>query len=255
MLKRKERIRSTVGFNGMMIYTPNQEQVCIAYASNEDLYSIRNEPAIFWRGREELFHLKKFDKYSPKEIRNTIMRITVEGLLIILIQRFLNNTTLFSIRTVIGINLLLYAVFYILELSIFKGIHRRKSERGRALLKWRGALNMAINAFEKHGRVPTLEEVNSSSKYRANPDYFMEPHEMVSISFIFIAISFFMPTITIQIISIPILICIAISAYKTSLFGVLRLTYVLAPDLYEKRMARDLVEYWHSISHKDSPNT
>lgn len=253
MVKKRNEIRSTVGSRGMMIYTPDQSQVCIACDLNGDSYNIRNEPAYLWEGREELFHITYEENYLPRESIGLIIRLLVEFMAVGFLGPILRVTKIFSERQSIGIVLLAYGLIYILEFSIFRGLQRRKSERGRMLLRLRGALNKAINAFEKKGKEPTLEDVKKASIFRADRDRYLQPHELAGIFLVFAAISFFMPTVILQIISIPILVFIMIMAYKTSLFGVLRLTYVAPPNQYELKMAQNLVEFWYSVSYKDSP--
>ena len=253
MIKKKNEIRSAIGNRGMMIYTPDQTQVCIAYDLNGDSYSIRNEPAEFWKAREELFHINYHDKYTPKEIRNLIIRLIVEFMTAGFLPTILREMSNLLPRQIVGISFFSYALIYILEFSIFKGLKRRKSERGRMLLRWRGALNKAINAFEKNGRVPTFDEVEKASMYRSDRYCHIDSYEISGILFTFASISFFMPTVRLQIMSIPILIFITILACKTSLFGVLRLTYVAPPEPYELKIACNLVDFWFSVSYKDSP--
>lgn len=253
-MKRKSEVRSAIGRSGMMIYTPNQREACIAYENGESSYTIRNESAFFWSGREELFHITYCNDYTKKEERNFLLRIAIE-LIIIYILPFLlvDSIANLSIRTRIGIQLLLISFFYILEFSILKGFHRRKFEEGKKMAKMRGALNKAINAFEKINKVPTLEEIRKASIYRMNPNYHLLPQEIASVIFIFTAISFFMPTVTIQIITIPVLIWLMLLGLKTSLFGILTLSYTMAPETYELEMASDLIAFWFSVSYKDSP--
>ena len=66
-MRRKKMIRSSVVPAGMLIYTPDQKQVCIAHNVNGNHYTLRNEPAFFWDGQEELFRLTYFDEYTRRE--------------------------------------------------------------------------------------------------------------------------------------------------------------------------------------------
>lgn len=251
-MKKKTQIRSCVGPTGMLIYTPDQEQVCIAYDVNGNQFTLRNEPAFCWYGKEELFKLKYFDEYSEKETIFVVIRFIIEFFGASFLPLFLKSYI--SIRQVIGLYFFLFATIYILEFSILKGIQRRKSKKGRALLRWQGALNKAINAFEKNEEL-SFEDVKKASIYRKYKDCFMEPYEIVGVLFFFVSISFFMPTILLQLISIPVLISLTITAYQTSFFGILKLTYVAEPEEYEMRMAHSLIEFWKSVSYSNAPIT
>lgn len=116
----------------------------------------------------------------------------------------------------------------------------------------RGALNKALNAFEKKGDVPTFEEIKAASLYRGDRDRFLEPYEILGIICLMVSISFFSPTLWIQIVSIPFVLVLTWIAYKTSIFGVMKLTSVVEPEDYEMKMAGDLVYFWYTISFKDS---
>lgn len=252
MMGKKEQIRSTVGIEGMMIYTLDRQQVCIAYDVDGRSYLLRNEPAGLWIGREELFHMTYHGDDTLNGIRSLFARMLAYALVLTTMPWLLNLFNLPS-RQKAGIQLLMMSFIYIFEFSILKGIHQRNSERGRRSLRLRAALNMALNAFEQKGEVPTLQEMKKASIYRGNPDYHMKEYEMVAILFTFCSIWLFLPTTLMQIVSIPILIYGLIKAFRTSLFGLLKITYVMAPNSYEMEMACDLIEFWFSISCKDSP--
>ncbi len=250
-MKGKGKIRSVVGYKGMIIYTPDQKQVCIAYDKDGNSYNIRNEPSFLWYGKEELFYLTYIEERTPKESRNLFIRLILEFLVIGFLPYLLSMLNIFTFlkpRQIMGMQMALCAIVFIIEFSIWKGIKKRKSENEKVLLKWRGALNMAINSFEKQGKPPTLEEAKKSSIYRADRNYNMHPNEIVGIIFVFLSISFFMPTVLIQLITLPVLILVAKMAFSTSLFGIMSLTNVLFPELYELKMACDLVEFWYEIS-------
>lgn len=244
-------IRSSVGPTGMLIYTPDQKQVCIAYDVKGNHYTLRNEPAFFWDGREELFRLKYFDEYTMKESIFLFVRLIVEFMVAGFLPYFLQNHV--PTRQLIGLTSFLFSMIYIFEFAILKGFQRRKSKKGLALLRWQGALNKAINAFEKTHKSPSLKEVQKASIYRKYKDDYEEPNEVVGVLFFFISVSFFMPTVLLQIISLPILILLALYAYRTSFFGILRCTYVIEPDLYEMQMARDLIDFWLEVSNSNTP--
>ena len=55
-MKNTRSIRSGVGHNGMLLYTPDRKQVCIAYDSTGDSYTVRNEPATLWQIKEDNYH-------------------------------------------------------------------------------------------------------------------------------------------------------------------------------------------------------
>ena len=248
-MKRKNQIRSCVGPSGMLIYTPDQMQVCIAYDVNGSRFTLRNEPAYCWSGKEELFKLTYFDEHTKKETIFLVIRFFIEFFGVSFLPIFLKQYL--PVRQIIGLHFFLFATIYIFEFSILKGMQRRKSEKGRALLRWQGALNKAINAFEKKNEL-SFEEIKKASKYRDYKDIYMEPYEIAGIFFFFVSISFFMPTILLQFMSIPILVILAINAYKTSFFGILRCTYVAEPEEYELKMAHSLIEFWNSVSNSNT---
>ena len=250
-MRRKKMIRSSVGPTGMLIYTPDQKQVCIAYNVNGNHYTLRNEPAFFWDGQEELFRLTYFDEYTRKESIFLFVRLIIEFMVVGFLPYFLQNHI--STRQLIGLTFFLFSMIYIFEFAILKGIQRRKSKKGLALLRWQGALNKAINAYEKTQKAPSLKEVQNASIYRKYKDDYEEPNEVAGVIFFFISVSFFMPTVLLQIISIPILIYLTLYAYKTSFFGILRCTYAIEPPLYEMQMACDLIDFWLTISNSNTP--
>lgn len=242
-------IRSDVGYHGMMLYSPDQEQVCIAYDVNGDTYTLRAESAFFWKGKEDCFHYNSYhENYNDKESTYLLVRLMSEGLIPIIILCICNYLNLLTPYLSTGIYFFLISFGYILEYSILKGLKRRKSMKGIFLLRWRGALNMALNAFEKKNYPPTLEEIKKCSIYRINRDYHLSPDEVCALLFLFFSILFFMPNKLALIVAIPILIFLFLLAYKTALFGLLRLTYVATPNVYELKMARDLIEFWYSVS-------
>lgn len=249
-MRKKSQIRSSVGPTGMLIYTPDEQQVCIAYDVNGSRYTLRNEPAFLWSGKEEIFRLSYFDNYTEKEAIFLSIRLLVEFLGVSFLPQFLKDYV--PIRQIIGLYFFLFAAIYIVEFAILRGRQRRKSERGRALLRWQGALNKAINAFEKKHELPSFEEIQKASKYRGYKDSYMEPHEIVGVLFFFVSISFFMPTVFWQLVSIPVLVLLTISAYRTSFFGILRCTYVAEPEIYESQMAHSLIEFWESVSNSNT---
>lgn len=65
----------------------------------------------------------------------------------------------------------MFATIYIFEFSILKGMQRRNSEKGKALLRWQGALNKAIDVFEKKTEL-SFEEIKKASKYRDYKDIY-----------------------------------------------------------------------------------
>lgn len=245
-------IRSGVGYNGMLLYTPDKKQVCIAYDVTGTSYTVRNEPATSWQIKEDFFHDNYHDSYTRKEFNFLLVRLTLEILIPVIFLVVCNRMNLLPFRSRIGIYLLLVSLGYILEYSIIRGLKRKQTKKGNMIMKWRGALNMALNAFDKKQSPPTLEEIQKCYIYRINPEYGLSPGEISSIFFMFLSILCFIPTLTIQLISIPILFCIFVLAYKTALFGVLRLTFVTTPDLYEIKMARDLIAFWYSVSYKNN---
>ena len=250
LLKRNEirSIRSDVGYNGMILYTPDQEQVCIAYDANGDTYTLRNEPAIFWKEKEDSFHYSYYEN-NKKEATYLLIRVILEFIAPIIIVGICTSFNLLTPSLRAGIYFFLFSFGSILENSILIGLKRRKSMKGIFLLKWRGALNMALNAFEKKHYPPTLDEIKKYSIYRINRDYHINPGEILALFFLFLAMAFFMPSKLALIVAIPILIFLFWLSYKTALFGVLRLTYVATPDVYELKMARDLIEFWYSVSY------
>lgn len=250
--KNTRSIRSRVGHNGMLLYTPDEKQVCIAYDSTGDSYTVRNEPATLWQIKEDNYHDSYLDSYTKKEFNFLLVRLILEIFIPIVFISICNKMNILPVRSRAGIYLLLFSLGFILEYSIIKGLKRRKTEKGRRIMKWRGALNMTLNAFDKKEIPPTLEEIQKCSIYRVNTEYHLSPGEIVAIFFLFLAISCFMPTLTIQLVSIPILFGIFIFAYQTALFGVLRLTFVTTPDLYELKMARDLIDFWYLVSYKNN---
>lgn len=251
MLNLKKEIRSTVGPRGMMIYTPDQSEVCIAYEMSGSSYTLKNEPAYLWEGREELFHLRNFEEYSGKEALILTVRFAIELFIATFLPGVLSNAVQLRTRTTIGLSFLLYSLVYIFEFSIMRGLKKQKSEKGKSIMRWRGALNKSINAFEKKKDLPTVDEIKSANLYRSDKDRYMEPCEISGIFFLMIAVSFFMPTLIIQLISIPLIICFTILVYKTSMFGLMRITHVLEPGDYEIQMASDLICFWYTISYKD----
>lgn len=255
LFKRNEMrsLRSEVGYNGMMLYTLDQEQVCIAYNVNGENYTLRNEPAIYWKIKEDNFHCNYSDNYSKKELTFLIIRVILEIGIPTIILNICSYLNLLTPHTRGSLFFFLLSLGYILECSIFKGLKRRKSIQGKFLLSWRGALNMALNALEKKNYPPTLEEIKKCSIYRINKDYHLSPNEISSIFFLFLSIALLMPTGLSLIISIPILIFLFCLAYKTALFGLLRLTFVVTPDLCELKMAKDLIDFWYSVSYKKTP--
>lgn len=50
-------------------------------------------------------------------------------------------------------------------------MQRRNSEKGKALLRWQGALNKAIDVFEKKTEL-SFEEIKKASKYRDYKDIY-----------------------------------------------------------------------------------
>lgn len=247
----KRSIRSEVGYNGMMLYTPDQEQVCIAYDdANGDTYTLRNEPAIFWKEKADSFHYRCYEIYNyNKEATYLLIRVILEfwvPFIIVGICTYLNLLTPYFRA---GIYFFLFSFGSILENSILIGLKRRKSMKGIFLLKYRGALNMALNAFEKKHYPPSLEEIKKYSIFRININYHLYPGEILALFFLFLSMAFFMPSKFALIVVIPILVFLFLLACKTALFGVLRLTYVATPDVYELKMARDLIEFWYSVSY------
>lgn len=251
----KEKIRSTVGARGMMIYTPDQSQVCIAYDVDGDKYTVKNEPACLWETKEELFHAFLFDEYTTKETIFIFIRLSLEILFATFLPMVLKNFFDLPVKYYIGFYFSFYSFIYLLEFSILSGLHRRKSRRGQDILRWRGALNKAINAFEHYHRPPQQDEIKRASIYRHDKDRYMKPHEVSGVFFAFLSVPFFMPNIALSIISIPIVILIAIMAYQTSFFGLLKLTSVAEPTKYEIQMAETLIDYWYSISYKNTLQT
>ena len=248
----KEKIRSTVGVHGMMIYTPDQSQVCIAYDKNGDGYTIKNEPACLWEGKEEIFHSFCSDSYVESGMLSTLIRLTCEIMFALFFPMILRNFFDVPIRICIGFYFFTYSFIYLFEFSILNGLYKRKTEIGQAILRWQGALNKAINAFEEHHRPPLQKEIEQANIYRHDKDRYMKPHESVGILFAFLSVPFFMPTITLSVISIPVAIFLTILAYQTSFFGLLKLTSVAKPTKHELQMAESLMEYWFSISYKNT---
>lgn len=248
----KERIRSSVGTRGMMIYTPDQSQVCIAYDINGDNYTIKNEPACLWEGKEELFHAFLYEEYTTKETICIFVRLALEILFATFLPIILKHFFDIPARLYIGFYFSFYSFIYLLEFSILAGLHRRKTKAGQSLLRWRGALNKAINAFEKYHRPPLKHEIERASIYRHDKDRYMKPHEISGVFFAFLSVPFFMPTIALSIISVPILILLIIVAYQTSFFGLLKLTSVAEPTEYEIQMSENLMDYWFSLSYKNT---
>ena len=245
-MTKKEMIRSGVGPNGMLVYLPKKEEVGVVYDRDGDSYKITIQPSWMWTGREELFNALYFDEMSKKDNVILVIRIILEVTGISIFPVIIKQFYVASFRQSLGISLLTIALFYFLEFCFFTGLRRKKSHRGRRLLKYRGALNKALNAMEKYNTIPTIEQIKKASKYRANPDYNMTPHQIIVILFVVSGLSFMMPSLLIQLASIPIFILFTIQAFKTSLFGLLHLTYVAEPEEYEMKMARDLLDFCFS---------
>lgn len=245
----KEEIRSSVFVRGMILYTPDQGEACVALEKDDSSFKIKNEPSVLWKGKEDLFDFMYYDTYSQKEAIFLILRLIIEFFGASFFPVFAQKYTMLSVSSIIGGTLLLYSMIYIFEFSIMKGIHRSKNSRGKRLLQKRAALNMVINAFEEYHRIPSKEEIQRASMYRADKDYHMQPHEFVGILFTFASIPFFMPNIIIAMVSVPIIIILIILAYKTSFFGLLKLTSVAIPEKYDLDMAESLIEFWYQLSY------
>lgn len=245
----KEEIRSSVTLGGMILYTPDQSEACVALETNGDGFKVKNEPAVLWTGKEEMFNLMYYDTYSEKEAIFLILRLIVEFFSASFFPLLAQKYTTLSAPVIIGITILLYSMVYIFEFSIMKGIHRRKTSRGKKLSQRRAALNMTLNAFEEYHRIPSKEEIQRASMYRADKDHNMGSHESVGILFAFASIPFFMPNIFMAMVSIPIIIILMIYAYKTSFFGLLKLTSVAIPEKYDLDMAEQLVTFWYQLSY------
>ena len=112
----KEKIRSTVGVHGMMIYTPDQSQVCIAYDKNGDGYTIKNEPACLWEGKEEIFHSFCSDSYVERGMLSTLIRLTCEIMFALFFPMILRNFFDVPIRICIGFYFFTYSFLYLFEL-------------------------------------------------------------------------------------------------------------------------------------------
>lgn len=250
----KKRIRSGVGSKGMMLFTLDQKEACIAYDIDGTSYSLRNEPAIFWDYREEAYELTHIDYSESKEERKVLIRIVLEGFLIVCLQTILEETKIVSAFYGAGIGILLWGIFFILEFNIFKCIQRKKTPQGIRMAKYRGALNKALNAMEKNGfKALSLEKVKKASLYRKDRIYISTPQELLGIFFLFLSVWLFIPSNTLMIASIPFFIIMLVWAYKTSLFGVLTLASVAEPDEYEIKMAYELVKFWYDVSYSELP--
>lgn len=252
MLNLKREIRYAVGPYGMIVYTPDKSQACIAYDVDGSNYILKNEPAILWKGREELFYLRNFEEYTPKEGIFLFIRMLLSMFAVSIFQTILKKYTTLSLQNVAGLSYLGYALIYLFEFSIMVGFKRRKSERGRRLMRLKGALNKAINAFEKKQAPPTIEEIKKASLYKSERDHHMKPNEIAGLVLIGVAIFMFIPTTKLQIILLPMVIIIEMVLYKTSIFGLLRVTQVLEPTEYEIIIATSLIEFWYEISYKNA---
>lgn len=250
----KKTIRSTAGRKGMMLFTLDQKEVCIAYDIDGENYTLRNEPAIFWKNREEAYEVIHMDYCEPKKARKKLIRIILEVIFLGCLPAILTKMRIVSPFYCAGICFLLWGIFYLLEFNILKDVQRKKTPQGMQKAKYRGALNKALNSMEKTGiNSLTLEQVKKASLYRKDRNYNLKPEEIDGIFFLFLSVWCFMPSVTLRIASIPVLIIMMIWAYKTSLFGLLTLTSVAKPDEYEIKMAYELVKFWHDISYSELP--
>lgn len=244
-----KKIRSVTGPQGMMIYTPDGKQACIADKITGTSYTLRTEPSYFWYDQEELFNITYLDHFTKKQTIALIVRLSVEMIAALCIPMVLKS--MLTNRQSTALYLLLISISYILEFSIFRGMRRSRTIKGRNTYAMRGALNKALNAYEKKGRA-TVEYAKKCSIYRQNAT-FLEPHEASAVILLFVSISFLMPNFTIQLVLIPLWIGLIVLGCKTSLFGLLRVTSVVQPSEYELKIACELVEFWHTISYSKAP--
>lgn len=247
MLFRKSKIRSLksgVGYNGMFLYTPNQRNVCIASIKGDD-YTIRSESQNSWVIKEDYFMYDS--SYTNQVSKLQLFRVIFEFMVPVIFLIISTFMDLLDLRMRTGIYFLLIDLGYILEYLIIKRLSKKKSLH----LKLRRALNMALNAFEKKNSPPSLEEIQKCSFFRWNR-YAMSPGETMIIIFSLLVIFFVMPTFKMQLIALPLLICIFVLAFKTAFFGVFLLADVASPNTYEMKIARDLIDFWYSSYKKSS---
>lgn len=252
-MKKEKKIRLAVGINGMILYTPDQSKVCTLMEDNEESFTIREEPRFLREGSEEFFYTSFFNPFSDKQKVFLFIRLVIEISLIILSTFVITGNSFLSVRNMVVIYALIFALFFYLEFSLFQRLQKAKSKSAKTILRYRGALHKALNAFKKLQRPPSLEEIKKANKYGNYEEHHLTPYDVFFIVPLFVAIIFSIPNIFIQIISIPIFIIIAIRTYQSSFFGLLRINYVAEPEEYEMKMARELVEFWFYISFSNTP--
>lgn len=252
-MKKSKNIRSAVRPEGMLIYAEDIKQVCIANNITDDSYTIINRPTFKvsyeWNILDELNFI---DHRTTKEEIFFLIRYLLEVVLSI----FIPNVMLRGIieeRQRIALYFIMLAMTFIFEFAIMRGLKRQKTNKVKTIYKYRGALNKALNSYEKSGII-NFDNVKKASIYRVNAGSCIEPSEFVGVIFLVIGISFLLPPL-VQICLIPLFIILSVVAVKTSLFGLLRVTSVMQPDEYEIKMACDLLNHWKEISYSKTPKT
>lgn len=245
---KKQQINFNVTPRGMILYTPDKKDVCIAHALDESSYSISSIPYLLWKFQE--IHNSYDFLMTEKQALFSILRLMVEILIASLLPNILKNYFALSFRHALGIFCLLYGFAFLFEFSICNNLRMKKTEKGKQLLRCSGALNMVLNAYEKSGNIPTLKEAQKASIYRINKGIFLSSSKKMGIFSFVISFTFFLPLL-VQLLFIPIWIVVLVQAFKTSLFGLLQIPYVAKPTEYELKMACDLVKFWHGLVHEE----
>lgn len=102
-----------------------------------------------------------YTKEQKSEIRNISMIISIFIMSLAAITRQVDYIVSAFIVSMFVIEELVY-LFY-----DFKKFHSRYKDTKRTLARFHAAEHMAVNAYEKHKRIPTLEEIKKASRFSA----------------------------------------------------------------------------------------
>ena len=148
--------------NGLCFYSKcNKEYVAFASIDEEGMITSK------WMQKNLYQKLLEYDTEIPITLRNSLIAFVLVALFILVVCKFVYPFV--CAHYILSLRIILLVIPFILVSSfLFDHIHCSNDEKEKRSRRFHSAEHMAINAFQKLQRVPSLEEVKQFSRFHSS---------------------------------------------------------------------------------------
>lgn len=247
MRKRFEKI--IAGTTGMAIIS--NDTAFVSLEMGEDRFTLLQQPEFFVNSKHKYFELTK-KMYYPREGSN--IKKYQRAIAFIVLQ-MITMHIIFSVNALresndlrFGMWWLFYGISILCNMFFINKIKIRYLAIEESIARKRCALNKAINAYYKLGRIPSLDEVRKANCIPTTMKRKAEPLEIVSISATLYGATVVMLSISSNVFSFIIIGIIILLIIKFRIYNLMEISQMAKPLDYELNEARFLISYFNKYA-------